>query len=121
MAIFSDLGGFYSDFYGNQFEQDKKIIMKIISSIFKNTLQILEKSYNKINVPNFNKPLKQIYINLFYSFLSISKKLYISETLINYFFNIIKYYHNYITNITTNTIKKNQIIFLILLIQKKEK
>ena len=33
-----------------------------------------------------NKPLKQIYINLFYSLESISKKTYIiDEILINYF------------------------------------
>ena len=90
-------------------EQDLNIIMKIIYSIFKKTLFILDKSYNDINVLNMNKPLKQIYINLFYSLESISKKTYIiDEILINYFFCIIKHYYNYISTFTK---KKSYNIF----------
>ena len=82
----------------NSFIIEKDILIKMVSSIFKNTLFILEKSYNEINVINLNNSLKQVYMNLFYSIKSISKIDFIIDNLIDYFFSIIKYYHNYINN-----------------------
>ena len=80
------------------FEEDKEIIHKMISSIFKKTLFIVEKSYNEINPPNFNKPLKQIYMSLFSNIKLISKKFCIINELIDNIFDIIKYFSNYIFN-----------------------
>ena len=87
------------EFKENNYEQDKNYIMKMIYSIFKKTLFIVDKSFNEINVLNLNKPLKQIYINLYHSLESLCKKNYIiDEKLIDYFFCIIKQYYNYISN-----------------------
>ena len=85
------------EFQNISFLNDKDIIMKMILSIFKKTLFILDKTYNEINALNFNKSLKQIYLNFFSSIHLISKKYYIIEDLIDYFYNIIKYYYNNIS------------------------
>ena len=86
----------------NPYQDDKDIFMKIITSIFKKTLFILEKNYSEIMIPNFNKNLKQIYMNLFYCLKLINRKASIIDSLINYFFGIIKYYHKYISNFINN-------------------
>ena len=77
---------------------EKDILIKMVSSIYKNTLFILGKSYNEINIINLNSSLKQVYMNLFYSIKSISQISIIIDDLIDYFFTIIKYYYNYINN-----------------------
>ena len=87
----------------NSYQEDQDIFMKMIVSIFKKTLFIIQKSYNEIIITNFNKNLKQIYMNLFYCLQLISRKNFIIDNLINYFFEIIKYYHNYITNYINKT------------------
>ena len=81
------------------FKEDKDLFTKMISSIFKKTLFILEKIYNEINVPNFNKSLKQIYYNLFSCIKLINKKYYIIDDLIDYFFYILKYYYSNISHL----------------------
>lgn len=102
----------------NSFKEDKDIISKLIISIFKKTLFIVEKSYHQIKVQNFNKDYKQIYMNLFSSIKSLCQ-YYLNENsidinddkisykennnniincLINYFFGIMKYYHNFVSN-----------------------
>ena len=86
----------------NSYKDDKDIFMKIIASIFKKTLFILEKNYSEMMIPYFNKNLKQIYMNLFYCLKLISRKTSIIDSLINYFFGIIKYYHKYILNFINN-------------------
>ena len=87
----------------NSYQEDQDIFMKMIVSIFKKTLFIIKKSYNDIIITNFNKNLKQIYMNLFYCLQLISRKNFIIDNLINYFFEIIKYYHSYIMNYINNT------------------
>jgi len=102
----------------NSFKEDKDILAKLIISIFKKTLFIVEKSYHQIKVQNFNKYFKQIYMNLFSSIKSLCKNNFnenyidnnddnisykkennnIINSLINYFFGIMKYYHNFISN-----------------------
>ena len=106
----------------NSFKKDKDIMSKFVISIFKKTLFIVEKSYHQIKVQNFNKCFKQIYMNLFFSIKSLCKNNFkensidinddnisykkennnIINCLINYFFGIMKYYHN----LLSNTLKK---------------
>ena len=81
----------------NVFEKDMDYCMKIIISILKKTLYILGKIYNEIEITSFNKELKQIYMNLFLIIKIISKKYSIIDSLKNYFFEIIKYYYNYVS------------------------
>ena len=88
------------------YQNDKEIFRKMIFSIIKKTLFIIENSYKEISQIIFNKPLKQIYMNLFLIIKLIRKdSYYIVHDLIDYFFNIIKYYHDYISNY----IKKNKL------------
>ena len=109
----------------NSFKEDKDILAKLIISIFKKTLYIVEKSYHQIKVQNFNKYYKQIYMNLFSSIKSLCKNNFNENTidinddniihekennniincLINFFFGIMKYYHNFVSN----TLKKKLI------------
>ena len=109
----------------NSFKEDKDIMTKFIISIFKKTLFIIEKSYHQIKVQNFDKYFKQIYMNLFSSIKSLCKNNFnennidinddnisykkennnIINCLINYFFGIMKYYHN----LVSNTLKKKLI------------
>ena len=81
------------------YQSDKEIFRKMIFSIIKKTLFIIENSYKEITLIIFNKPLKQLYMNLFSIIKLIRKDSYfIIHDLIGYFFNIIKYYHDYISN-----------------------
>ena len=82
----------------NEIDEYKDILIKMIVSIIKKTLFILEKNYNEINLINFKKPLKQIYMNLFTIINIISPKNCIIEDLIDSIFCIIKNYHNFISN-----------------------
>ena len=75
---------------------NKEELFKIITSIFKKTLFILEKFYSETNVSNLNKNFKQIYMNLFACIKIISPKFIIIDSIINQFFNIIISYYNYI-------------------------
>ena len=71
----------------------------MIFSILKKTIFIIVKSYKEINLINFNNQLKQIYMNLFSIIKSACKgSYYIIQELIDYFYDIIKYYHNYINS-----------------------
>ena len=96
---------FYENYFREEaqdnkyFENDKEIVKKMIFSILKKTIFIIVKSYKEINLINFNNQLKQIYMNLFSIIKSACKgSYYIIQELIDYFFDIIKYYHNYINS-----------------------
>ena len=89
----------YQLYFQEQFIENNDIFEKMILSIFKKTLFILEKSYHEIKVDNFNKCFKQIYMNLFSCFDLINKKHNIIDYLIDYFLNITKHYYNFISNI----------------------
>ena len=82
----------------NEIDEYKDIIKKMIISIIRKTLFILEKNHNEINLIYFKKPLKQTYMNLFTIINKIIPKFFIVEDLIDHIFCIIKNYHNYISN-----------------------
>ena len=90
----------YNDEENNIFNKDKEYLFKLIVSIFKKTLFIVKNIYCEINIDNFNKNLKQIYMNLFSCIKLISKEYYIMDDIINEFFNIIINYCSYIVDLT---------------------
>ena len=101
----------YTETNNKNYLDDEEILFKIITSIFKKSLFILEKVYSEIKFLNFNKQLKQIYMNLF-SCLKIitSKKYYILDYIINNFFNIIISIRSNISDILfKNTTKSNEL------------
>ena len=92
----------YNENDNNAFIKDKDYIFKLISSVFKKTLYILKNIYSEINIKNFNKNLKQIFMNLISCIKLISKKYIIIDSIINYFFNIIINYCSYIFDLINN-------------------
>ena len=76
-------------------DNNKDIFLKYITSIFKETLFIIEKIYHEVKLENFIKNLKQIYMNLFSCLNIIANHSNIIEDLINTIFDIMDYYHNY--------------------------
>ena len=79
----------YSENDNNAFIEDKDFIFKLITSIFKKTLYMIKLFYSEIKIQNFNKSLKQIYMNLFSCVKIISQKYIIIDSLINNFCDII--------------------------------
>jgi len=78
---------------------DEEPIFETIISIFKKTFFIIEKIYSEINIYNFNKNLKQIYMNLISCIKIVSKRICIMDYIINNFFNIIVNYCSYISDL----------------------
>ena len=77
------------------FEKNKNLFIKYIFLIFKKTLFIIGKIYYIVKIENFTRNLKQIYMNLFSCLNILSEHCNIIDGLINYFFEIINYYHKY--------------------------
>ena len=92
----------YNENENNSFIEDKDFIFKLISSLLQKTLYFLKNIYSEINIKNFNKSLKQIYMNLFSCVKLISSKYIIIDSIINYFFNIIINYCSYIFDLINN-------------------
>ena len=88
------------------FFEDNEFLFNFIASIFKKTLFILKYVYSEANLYNFNKNLKQIFMNLFSCVKLISKHYYIMNHIINNFFNIIINYCSYIIGLS-NKAKEN--------------
>ena len=99
--IYQLMENYYKNEY-NSFINNKDLLNKLIVSIFKKTLFILKIIYSEINVHNFNKSLKQIYMNLFSCIKIISKDYFIMEHIINDFYNIIINYCSYIATLSNN-------------------
>jgi hypothetical protein len=77
----------------------KDLYIKMIISLFKKSLYILGK--NELNINNFTKSFKHIYMNLFSCIKIITQKYYIINDLIDSFFNIIINYRPSIFNLIT--------------------
>ena len=74
------------------------LIDKIIVSIIKKTLYIIEKYFYELDVLKLNKSFKQLYMNLFECLKLISKNYYIIDDIIENLFNITLIYRNLMTD-----------------------
>ena len=99
-------------------EDNKKFLntfLKYIIIIFKETMSILEKIYNEVQIENFFKSLKQIYMKFFSCLNLISEHSKIIDVLINPIFAIIEHYYYYFCHkekfILINDEEKNNYIF----------
>ena len=98
----------------NNIGEYKDLYLKMIISIFKKSLFILEIKHTELNVNNLNKSFKQIHMNLFACLKLISRNYFIINDLIIHFFNIIHNYRSCIfdliqkkSNIENNNINGN--------------
>ena len=91
----------YEERNNNIFIEDINFIYKLIASTFKKTLFIIENFYSE-NIQNFNKSLKQIYMNLFSCIKIISEKFIIIDSLITNICDIITNHFNFSLDIINN-------------------
>ena len=87
--------------------QNNELIYKKISSILKESLNVLERIYFQFNENNLIKYYKQISMNLFACIKIISPNYTIIDDIINNIFNIITFYRSKISEYNNDKLKIN--------------